>query len=76
MQHLFLYSESLMYILPLFGGPAPIHSLVLASTAVIPLAIEYIFESNHLLANKKSIKYIYFVKCCMISRLFEFTTQS
>lgn len=52
MQQLFLYSGSLMYILPLFGGPAPFLSLVMASTAVIPLATEYIFEINHLLANK------------------------
>lgn len=38
-----------MYILPLFGGPATLHPPVifLASTAVIPLAIEYIFEIKH-----------------------------
>lgn len=39
-----------MYILSLFGGPTTLHSLVIflvATTAVVPLAIEYIFEIKH-----------------------------
>lgn len=48
---LFLYSDSEIYILPLFKGrgAATLHYLpiLVAATAVEPFAIEYIFEIKH-----------------------------